>query len=169
MNEGQAMRDIRGDLQDRAALLEEQINAHEAQFEKLIEQLKREHDSRVEDLKAELEAVNRLMEVELRRRRRDQVHGQATRGCNGPPAGTPALEGERNAYRDVVPFARRIVEAFPERVLWGTDWPHPNLKSHMPDDGLLADFIPHIAPAPELQRKLLVDNPMHLYWPEEAK
>ena len=67
MNEGQAMRDIRGDLQDRAALLEEQINAHEAQFEKLIEQLKREHDSRVEDLKAELEAVNRLMEVELRR------------------------------------------------------------------------------------------------------
>jgi hypothetical protein len=67
MNEGQAMRDIRGDLQDRAALLEEQINAHEAQFEKLIEQLKQEHDSRVEDLKAELEAVNRLMEVELRR------------------------------------------------------------------------------------------------------
>jgi hypothetical protein len=67
MNEGQAMRDIRGDLQDRAALLEEQINAHEAQFEKLIEQLKREHDSRVEDFKAELEAVNRLMEVELRR------------------------------------------------------------------------------------------------------
>ncbi len=67
MNEGQAMRDIRGDLQDRAALLEEQINAHEAQFDKLIEQLKREHDSRLEDLKAELEAVNRLMELELRR------------------------------------------------------------------------------------------------------
>ncbi len=67
MNEGQAMRDIRGDLQDRAALLEEQINAHEAQFDKLIEQLKREHDSRLEDLKTELEAVNRLMELELRR------------------------------------------------------------------------------------------------------
>jgi hypothetical protein len=61
------MRDIRGDLQDRAGLLEEQINAHEAQFEKLIDQLKREHESRLEDLKAELEAVNRLMEVELRR------------------------------------------------------------------------------------------------------
>ena len=61
------MRDIRGDLQDRASLLEEQINAHEAEFEKLIEQLKREHDSRLEDLKAELEAVTRLMEVELRR------------------------------------------------------------------------------------------------------
>jgi len=67
MNEGQAMRDIRGDLQDRAALLEEQINAHEAQFDKLIDQLKREHDSRLEDLKTELEAVNRLLELELRR------------------------------------------------------------------------------------------------------
>jgi hypothetical protein len=67
MNEGQAMRDIRGDLQDRANLLEEQINAHEAQFEKLVDQIKREHESRLEDLKAELEAVNRLMEVELRR------------------------------------------------------------------------------------------------------
>jgi hypothetical protein len=61
------MRDIRGDLQDRAALLEEQINAHESQFDKLIEQLKREHDSRLEDLKTELEAVTRLMELELRR------------------------------------------------------------------------------------------------------
>jgi hypothetical protein len=66
-NEGQQMRDIRGDLQDRAALLEEQINAHEAQFDKLIEQLKREHDSRLEDLKTELDAVTRLMELELRR------------------------------------------------------------------------------------------------------
>lgn len=61
------MRDIRGDLQDRAALIEEQINAHQAQFEKLIDQLKREHEARLEDLKSELEAVNRLMDVELRR------------------------------------------------------------------------------------------------------
>jgi len=81
--------------------------------------------------------------------------------------GPKALDGERDAYRDVVPFARRIVEEFPDRVLWGTDWPHPNLKDHMPDDGLLVDFIPHIAPTAALQRKLLVDNPMRLYWPEE--
>ena len=71
-------------------------------------------------------------------------------------------------YDDVVPFHRRLVEAFPDRVLWGTDWPHPNLKSHMPDDGLLVDYIPRIATTPELQRKLLVDNPMRLYWPEEV-
>ena len=81
-------------------------------------------------------------------------------------SGPRALDGERNAYRDVVPFARRLVETFPDRVLWGTDWPHPNLKDHMPDDGLLVDFIPHIAPTPELQRKLLVDNPARLYWPQ---
>jgi len=83
--------------------------------------------------------------------------------------GPKARNGERAAYRDVVPFAKRIVETFPDRVLWGTDWPHPNLKDHMPDDGLLVDFIPHIAPTAELQRKLLVDNPLRLYWPEEAR
>jgi 2-pyrone-4,6-dicarboxylate lactonase len=83
--------------------------------------------------------------------------------------GPRALNGEQAAYRDVVPFARRVVEDFPDRVLWGTDWPHPNLKDHMPDDGLLVDFIPHIAVTTELQRKLLVDNPMRLYWPEEAQ
>jgi 2-pyrone-4,6-dicarboxylate lactonase len=68
------------------------------------------------------------------------------------------------AYDDVVPFSRRLVEAFPDRVLWGTDWPHPNMKSHMPDDGSLVDFIPRIAATEALQRKLLVDNPMRLYW-----
>jgi 2-pyrone-4,6-dicarboxylate lactonase len=67
-------------------------------------------------------------------------------------------------YEDVIPFARRVVEAFPDRVLWGTDWPHPNMRSHMPDDGKLVDFIPKIATTGELQRKLLVENPMKLYW-----
>ena len=78
--------------------------------------------------------------------------------------GPKALDGEQHPYRDVVPFAKQLVEAFPDRVLWGTDWPHPNLKDHMPDDGLLVDTIPAIATTPELQRKLLVDNPMRLYW-----
>jgi 2-pyrone-4,6-dicarboxylate lactonase len=71
-----------------------------------------------------------------------------------------------DGYADVIPFARRVVEEFPDRVLWGTDWPHPNMTTHAPDDGRLVDFIPHIARTPELQRKLLVDNPMRLYWPE---
>jgi hypothetical protein len=61
------MRDIRGDLQDRVSFLEEQINAARAQFENLIEELKREHRATVEGLEAELEAVTRLMEGEYRR------------------------------------------------------------------------------------------------------
>lgn len=73
-------------------------------------------------------------------------------------------------WSDVAPFHRRVVEEFPDRVLWGTDWPHPNMDmvGYAPDDGQLVDYIPAIATTPELQRKLLVDNPMRLYWPEEA-
>ncbi|MEV5412829.1 amidohydrolase family protein [Thermopolyspora sp. NPDC052614] len=67
-------------------------------------------------------------------------------------------------YTDVRPFARTVVERYPDRVLWGTDWPHPNMKSHMPDDGHLVDVIPHIAPTEELRQALLVDNPTRLYW-----
>ncbi len=67
-------------------------------------------------------------------------------------------------YDDVVPFYQAIVDRFEDRVLWGTDWPHPNMKSHMPDDGALVDYIPKIARNAAQQQKLLVDNPMRLYW-----
>lgn len=67
-------------------------------------------------------------------------------------------------YDDVIDYAAYIVERFPDRVLWGTDWPHPNMKSHMPDDGALVDYIPKIARTREQQEKLLVANPMRLYW-----
>lgn len=77
------------------------------------------------------------------------------------------LTAEGPPYRDVVPFARRLVETYSDRVLWGTDWPHPNMKSHIPDDGLLVDLIPSIAPTAELQRKLLIDNPMRIYWDQK--
>jgi len=80
--------------------------------------------------------------------------------------GPAAINEQQLPYQDVVPFARYLVEQFPDRVLWGTDWPHPNLKDHMPDDGLLVNFIPLIALSSVSQHKLLVDNPMHLYWPE---
>lgn len=75
-----------------------------------------------------------------------------------------SVAGPDQSYYDVVPFARKVVESFPDRVLWGTDWPHPNMKSHMPDDGKLVDMIPLFAPTAKLQQKLLVDNPMRLYW-----
>jgi 2-pyrone-4,6-dicarboxylate lactonase len=70
-------------------------------------------------------------------------------------------------YADVAPFARRVVDRFPDRVLWGTDWPHPNLHDYMPDDGDIVDFIPRVAVTTDLQRKLLVDNPMRLYWRDD--
>ncbi|MEP7222467.1 MAG: amidohydrolase family protein [Novosphingobium sp.] len=60
-----------------------------------------------------------------------------------------------------------LVADYQDRVLWGTDWPHPNMQDNVPDDGHLVDMIPRIAPTAELQRKLLIDNPMRLYWPEE--
>jgi 2-pyrone-4,6-dicarboxylate lactonase len=79
--------------------------------------------------------------------------------------GPVALNGEQHPYTDVVPFGRRVIEEFPEHVLWGTDWPHPNLTDHMPDDGLLVNFIPQVATTAEQQHQLLVANPMRLYWP----
>jgi 2-pyrone-4,6-dicarboxylate lactonase len=75
-----------------------------------------------------------------------------------------ALGGGRGAYRDVVPFARCLVEEFPDRVLWGTDGPHPNLKDHMLDDGLLVDWIAHIETSERLRQHPLADNPTRLYW-----
>lgn len=57
-----------------------------------------------------------------------------------------------------------LVADYPDRCLWGTDWPHPNMDTEIPDDGHLVDMIPRIAPTAELQHKLLVANPMRLYW-----
>jgi 2-pyrone-4,6-dicarboxylate lactonase len=67
-------------------------------------------------------------------------------------------------FDDFVEVIRPVVERYPDRVLWGTDWPHPNMEHRIPDDGSLVDLVPRIAPSEELQRKLLVDNPERLYW-----
>ena len=56
-------------------------------------------------------------------------------------------------YDDVVPFGRALVEKFSDRVIWGTDWPHPNMKKEAPDDGVLTDHIPKIAPTAALQKR----------------
>lgn len=82
-----------------------------------------------------------------------KVSGAERLSLSGPPT-----------YDDFVPFARKVMETFPDRVITGTDWPHPNLKSHMPDDGMLVNLYPRIAVTEELQYKLLVANPQRLYW-----
>ena len=61
------------------------------------------------------------------------------------------------------PFARKLIEVAPDRVLWGTDWPHPNVRE-MPDDGKLVDLLPLFTSDASLMHKLLVDNPTRLYW-----
>jgi predicted TIM-barrel fold metal-dependent hydrolase len=65
-------------------------------------------------------------------------------------------------FTDAVPFARKICETAPDRVIWGTDWPHPNVKA-MPNDGDLVDLIPLFAPDQATQQKILVDNPARLF------
>jgi 2-pyrone-4,6-dicarboxylate lactonase len=66
-------------------------------------------------------------------------------------------------YADATPFAAKLVESFPDRTLWGTDWPHPNFRAAPPDDGVLVDLLAQIAPEAEALQRLLVDNPQHLY------
>ncbi len=69
-------------------------------------------------------------------------------------------------FRDAIPFARALMQAIPDRVLWGTDFPHPNLK-HPVDEADLVDMLPEYGDAAALQA-LLVDNPARLYGFGEA-
>jgi predicted TIM-barrel fold metal-dependent hydrolase len=66
-------------------------------------------------------------------------------------------------FHDAMPFAAALVESAPERVLWGTDFPHPNVKT-MPNDGELVDFFAKVVPDEKLRKRILVDNPARLYW-----
>lgn len=76
------------------------------------------------------------------------------------------LDAGGDPWNDFANAVRPLVEDYSGRVLWGTDWPHPNMESNIPDDGHLVDMIPRIAVTEELQKKLLINNPMRLYWPE---
>ena len=102
---------------------------------------------------ADMKAFRRLLDG------REDIWFKATCPDRLSPQGEP--------YDDFVAAVRPLVEDYPDRVLWGTDWPHPNMEHRIPDDGGLVDVIPRIAVNEALQRKLLVDNPMRLYWPEE--
>jgi len=76
--------------------------------------------------------------------------------------GAERVSSKGPPFADAVPFARALIEAAPQRVLWGTDWPHPNVK-WMPDDAALVDLFPLMAPEPALQHRILVENPALLY------
>jgi len=83
--------------------------------------------------------------------------------------GAERVSSKGPPFDDALPFARALIEAAPDRILWGTDWPHPNVGKHMPNDGDLVDLFARMAPDPGLQRKILVENPARLYGFEETK
>ena len=66
-------------------------------------------------------------------------------------------------YRDAVPIARSLADHAPERILWGSDWPHVNLHGPMSDDASLVDLIAEIAPSETTRQRLLVDNPAEFF------
>ena len=86
-------------------------------------------------------------------------HGRAWVKLSGPYRCTASAA----PYADVTPFARALMDAAPDRVLWGTDWPHVMLKGKMPNDGDLADLLTEWVPNAELRRRVLVENPEALY------
>lgn len=89
-----------------------------------------------------------------------QEHGWVK--ISGPERISAALSTGAVPYGDVVPVARRLLQAAPHRVLWGSDWPHPNVRE-MPDDGKLVDLLAHYTTDAAVLRRLLVDNPTRLY------
>ncbi|WCL53419.1 amidohydrolase family protein [Gimibacter soli] len=99
---------------------------------------------------ADMKAFRRLLDS------RDDIHFKATCPDRLDPAGCPW-----DAFAEAV---APLVADYPDRCLWGTDWPHPNMQDAIPDDGHLVDMIPRIAPTAELQHQLLVANPVKLYW-----
>jgi 2-pyrone-4,6-dicarboxylate lactonase len=78
-------------------------------------------------------------------------------------SGAERISSAGPPFTDAVPFAQALIAAAPERILWGTDWPHPNISKHMPNDGALVDLIPLMMPAQAIQQQVLVDNPHRLY------
>lgn len=80
-------------------------------------------------------------------------------------SGGDRISSAGKPYADAIPYGRTLIEAAPDRVLWGTDFPHPNVKV-MPNDGELVDLFAAMCPDVALREKVLVTNPARLYWPE---
>jgi len=78
-------------------------------------------------------------------------------------SGAERISSDGKPYWDAIPFAAALIEAAPERVLWGTDWPHPNVSGDMPNDGELVDLLFEFTGDALVRHKILVDNPARLY------
>ncbi len=79
-------------------------------------------------------------------------------------SGAYRITGEQHApYTDVTPFARALVRANPQRMLWGSDWPHPHIPTPMPNDGALVDMLADWVEDKANLQRIMVDNPQELY------
>ena len=78
--------------------------------------------------------------------------------------GAERVSSGTRPFRDAVPFAQALIAVDPARILWGTDWPHPNITKDMPNDGELVDLFGEICPDAAVRARILVDNPTRLYW-----
>lgn len=78
-------------------------------------------------------------------------------------SGPERISSAGKPFHDAIPFARALIEAAPDRVLWGSDFPHPNVK-WMPNDGELVDLFAAFCDDEGLRKKILADNPTQLYW-----
>jgi 2-pyrone-4,6-dicarboxylate lactonase len=70
----------------------------------------------------------------------------------------------KRPFRDAVPFAQALIDVDVSRLLWGTDWPHPNITRDMPNDGELVNLLGEMCPDEALRARILVDNPTRMYW-----
>ncbi|UUX50882.1 amidohydrolase family protein [Nisaea acidiphila] len=136
-----------------------QVHMEKELLEEMSPELKRSHVPVVIDHMARVDAALGIEQPAFTALRRIleapgfwvKVSGSERASRDGPP------------YADGVPFARSLVAEFGDKVLWGTDWPHPNLAGPVPDDGMLVDLIGEIAPGEAARQALLVDNPARLY------
>ncbi len=86
------------------------------------------------------------------------------RACVKISGGERVSASGKRPFHDAAPTARAIIEAVPDQVIWGTDWPHPNVPNDMPDEGELMDLFAFYCDDEALRRKILVDNPTRIYW-----
>ena len=78
-------------------------------------------------------------------------------------SGAERVSSSGAPFYDAIPFAQALIKSAPDRVMWGTDFPHPNVK-WMPNDGELVDLFAKTCEDDALRKKILVDNPARLYW-----
>jgi 2-pyrone-4,6-dicarboxylate lactonase len=83
--------------------------------------------------------------------------------------GPSRISGGEMPHADVIPVARALVEAAPERMVWGSDWPHVKLDMEIPNDGDLVDLLAEWIPDAAVRRRVLTDNPTQLYDFAEAR